>query len=101
MALHANHKGLECSYEKLVDSYATLEIAHEVVLSLIELMQPLSHTCTCSQVEIDLSSTNDCLSQESQCSIEHVIVESYDDLIVKKMINSSKRLKSFKETCMC
>jgi hypothetical protein len=34
MALQADHKGLECSYEKLVDSYATLEIAHEVVLSL-------------------------------------------------------------------
>jgi hypothetical protein len=35
MALHADHKGLECSYEKLVDSYATLEIAHEVVLSIV------------------------------------------------------------------
>jgi predicted nuclease with TOPRIM domain len=27
MALQANHKVLECSYEKLVDSYVTLEIA--------------------------------------------------------------------------
>jgi predicted metalloenzyme YecM len=50
MALQANHKGLECSYEKLVDSYASLEIAHEVVLSSVKSMQPLSHTCTCSQV---------------------------------------------------
>jgi predicted nuclease with TOPRIM domain len=48
MALQANHKELECSYEKLVDSYATLEMAHEVVLSSIKFMQPLSHTCTCS-----------------------------------------------------
>jgi hypothetical protein len=32
MALQANHNELEYSYEKLVDSYATLEIAHEVVL---------------------------------------------------------------------
>jgi hypothetical protein len=35
MALQANHKQLECSYEKLVDSYATLEIAHEVVISTV------------------------------------------------------------------
>jgi ribosomal protein L16 Arg81 hydroxylase len=28
MALQDDHKELECSYEKLVDSYATLEIAH-------------------------------------------------------------------------
>jgi hypothetical protein len=42
MALQVDHKGLECSYEKLVDSYATLEIAHEVVLSLVKSIQPLS-----------------------------------------------------------
>jgi hypothetical protein len=34
-------------------------------------MQPLSHTCTCSQVQNDLSCTNDCISQASQSSIEH------------------------------
>jgi hypothetical protein len=34
MALQAKHKELDCSHEKLVDSYATLEIAHEVALSL-------------------------------------------------------------------
>jgi hypothetical protein len=32
MVLQANHNELEHSYENLVDSYATLEIAHEVVL---------------------------------------------------------------------
>jgi hypothetical protein len=42
-------KGTHVShYEKLVDSYATLEIAHEVVLSSIKFMQPLPHTCICS-----------------------------------------------------
>jgi hypothetical protein len=62
MALQADHKGLECSYEKLVDSYATLEIAHEVMLSSVKSIQPPSHTCTCSQVQINLSCANDCLS---------------------------------------
>jgi hypothetical protein len=84
MALQADHKGLECSYEKLVYSYGTLEIAHEVVLSSVKSMQPLSHTCTCSQVQIDLSCANDCLSQASQSSIEHGLVESCDDLIAKE-----------------
>jgi hypothetical protein len=52
MVLQANHNELEHSYEKLVDSYATLEIAHEVVLSSVKSIQPLSHTCTCSQVQV-------------------------------------------------
>jgi hypothetical protein len=84
MALQAKHKELECSHEKLVDSYATLEIAHEVVLLLVKFMQPLSHTCTSSQVQIDLYCTNDCFSRASQSRIEHVLVESCDDLIAKE-----------------
>jgi hypothetical protein len=84
MVLQASHNELQHSYEKLVDSYATLEIAHEVVLSSVKSIQPLSHTCTCSQVQVNLSCTNDCLSQASQSSIEHVLVESCDDLIAEE-----------------
>jgi hypothetical protein len=65
MVLEANHNEFEHSYEKLVDSYATLEIAHEVVISSVKSIQPLSHTCTCSQVQVNLSCANDCLSQAS------------------------------------
>jgi hypothetical protein len=84
MVLQANHNELKHSYEKLVNSYATLEIAHEVVLSSVKSIQPLSHTCTCSQVQVNLSCANDCLSQASQSSIEHVLVESCDDLIAEE-----------------
>jgi chromosome segregation ATPase len=52
MALQDDHKELECSYEKLVDSYATLDIAHEVVLSSVESIQPLSHTCTSHKIKL-------------------------------------------------
>jgi hypothetical protein len=38
----------------------------------------------CSQVQINLSCTNDCLSQASQSSIELVLVESCDDLVAKE-----------------
>jgi len=41
MTLQATHKELERSYEKLVDSYAILDIAHEVVLSSVKSIQPL------------------------------------------------------------
>jgi hypothetical protein len=84
MVLQASHNELEHSYEKLVDSYATLEIAHEDVLSSVKSIQSLSHTCTCSQVQVNLSCANDYLSQPSQSSIEHVLVESCDDLIAKE-----------------
>jgi hypothetical protein len=84
MTLQANHNELGYSYEKLVDSYATLEIVHEVVLSSVKSIQPLSHTCACSQVQVNLSCANDHLSQASQSSIKHVLVESRDDLIAKE-----------------
>jgi hypothetical protein len=53
MALQARHKDLECSHEMLVESYTRLEVAHEVVLSSVKSTQPLSHTCTCSHVNIE------------------------------------------------
>jgi hypothetical protein len=54
------------------------------VLSSVKSIQPLSHTCTCSQFQINLSCANEYLSQESQSSIEHVLVESCDNLITKE-----------------
>jgi hypothetical protein len=93
MTLQAKNKELECSHDKLVDSYATLEIAHDVVLSSVKFMQPLSHTCTCSQVQVDLSCTNVCISQASKSSIEHVLVESCDDLIAKENDGLKKEVK--------
>jgi hypothetical protein len=101
MALQATHKELECSHEKLVDSYSLLEIAHEVVVSSVKFLQPLTPTCTCSLVNNEFACIKPCCSQASQSSIEHVFVESCDDLIAQEMMNSSKRLKSLKETCMC
>jgi hypothetical protein len=55
MALQATLKELECSREKLVDSYASLEIAHEVVVSSVKFLQPLTPTCTCSLVNSEFA----------------------------------------------
>jgi hypothetical protein len=46
MALQATHKELECSHEKLVDPYASLGIAHEVVISSVKFLQPHTHMHT-------------------------------------------------------
>jgi hypothetical protein len=84
MTLQATHKELECSHEKLVDSYASLEIAHEVVLSSVKLLQLLTPICTCSLVNNEFACTKPCSTQASQSSIEHVFVESCDDLIAQE-----------------
>jgi hypothetical protein len=101
MALQVDHKGLECFYEKLVDSYTTQDIAHEVVISSVQSIQSLSHTCTCSHAQINLSCTNDCLSQASQSSIENVLVESCDDLIAKENDELKQEVEKLQMTCMC
>jgi hypothetical protein len=84
MALQATHKELECYHEKLVESYASLEIAHEVVVSSVKFLQPLTPTCTCSLVNNEFACIKPCCSQASQSCIEHVFVKSCDDLIAQK-----------------
>jgi hypothetical protein len=83
MTLQATQKELECSHEKLVDSYASLEIALEVVLSSVKCLQPLTPICTCSLVNNEFACTKSCCIQASQSSIEHVFVETCDDLIAQ------------------
>jgi hypothetical protein len=67
-----------------VESYASLEIAHEVVLSSVKYLQPLTPICTCSLVNNEFACTKPCCTQASQSSIEHVFVETCDDLIAQE-----------------
>jgi DNA repair exonuclease SbcCD ATPase subunit len=60
MTLQATHNELECSHEELVYSYASLEIAHEVVLSSVKFLQPLTPICTCSLVNNEFDCTKPC-----------------------------------------
>ena len=82
--LQNDHIELLKSHEKLMDAHAMLEIAHEVVLTSVKFIEPLSHTCTCSLVNNDLSCANICVDQASQSSIEHVCVETCDDLLIQE-----------------
>jgi hypothetical protein len=62
----------------------SLEIAHEVVLSSVKFLQPVQPICTCSLVNNEFACTKPCCSQVSQSSIEHVFVESCDDLVAQE-----------------
>ncbi|KAF8657761.1 hypothetical protein HU200_059921 [Digitaria exilis] len=95
--LQANYKELECSLEKLVESYATLDIAHEVVLSSVKSITSLSHQCTCSLVINDISCSNSCCTQARQSSIEHVFVETCDDFITQENQETMQEVNVLKE----
>jgi hypothetical protein len=96
MTLQATHKELVCSHEKLVDSYASLEIAHEVVVSSVKFLQPLTPTSTCSLVNNKVACTKLCCSQASQSSIEHVFVESCDDLVAQENDELKQEVENLK-----
>jgi hypothetical protein len=82
MKLQKRHRGILCSHKKLMDSYALLESAHEVMVTMIKDSQP--HTCTCAQPSIDLSYANSCCSQAKPSSDEHVHVETCDSSIASE-----------------
>jgi uncharacterized protein YhaN len=82
--LQESHDELLCSHEKLMDSHIMLEIAYEIVVTTVKSYQPHTHKCTCTQVQSILSCANNCCSQESQPSVEHVLVEICDDSITKE-----------------
>jgi hypothetical protein len=79
MKLQKRYVDLLCSHKDLMDSYALLESAHEVMITKVEDSE--SHTCTCAPQSIDLSCANSCCSQAKPSCDEHVLVKTYDNLI--------------------
>jgi len=75
--LQGTHMELEKSYEKLVESHVMIGMAHEIMVNTVKSYEPLTHICTCSHVQIDLTCTKPCCSQASQSSIEQVFVELF------------------------
>ena len=58
--LQGTYMELEKSYEKLMESHVVIEMAHEVMVNTVKSYEPLTHTCTCSHVQIDLTCTKPC-----------------------------------------
>jgi hypothetical protein len=65
-----------------MDSYALLESALEVMVTMVKDSQP--HTCTCAQPSINLSCANSCCSQAKPLYDEHVLVETCDYFIASE-----------------
>jgi hypothetical protein len=82
MKLQKRRGDLLCSHKELMDSYALLELAHEVMVITVKDSQP--HTCTCAQPFINLSCANSCCSQAKPSCDEHVLVEICDNFIVSE-----------------
>ncbi len=61
MKLQKRHGDLLCSHEKLMDSYALIDAAHNVMVKMVKDSQP--HTCTRAPHSTDLSCANSCYSQ--------------------------------------
>jgi hypothetical protein len=82
MKLQKRHGDLLCSHKELIDSYALLESAHEVMVTKVKDSQP--HTCTCAPHSIDLSCANSCRLQAKSSCDEHVLVRTCDNLIASE-----------------
>jgi hypothetical protein len=80
--LQKRHGDLLCSHKELMNSYALLESAHEVMIITVKDSQP--HTYTCAQPSIDLSYANSYCSQAKPSCDERVHVETCDSLITSK-----------------
>jgi hypothetical protein len=72
MDLQALHMELKCSNEKLVESYAMLEVAHEVMITMIKSCQPSDNTCSYNG------------KKERQSWFELVTVEDCNDNLVQE-----------------
>ena len=46
MEIQNQHKELSCSNEKLVNSFAILEVAHEVMVTVMMSCVPINNTCS-------------------------------------------------------
>ena len=70
------HEQLKCSHESLVESHAMLEIAHEVVVTMVKSSQPHTHPLTSTPSKLNIFCANEFASQVSQSLIEHHPMEN-------------------------
>ncbi|KAG2589691.1 hypothetical protein PVAP13_5NG380581 [Panicum virgatum] len=96
VTLQGTHLELEESYEMLVNSQVSLQVAYEVVITSVTHYQPLTHTCTYSQVQIMLSCDKLCCSQAINSCGDHVVAESCDDLITEENNELKREVKELK-----
>jgi hypothetical protein len=72
MNLQTRHMELKCSNEKLVESYIMLEVAHEVMITMMKSCQPIESTCSHNG------------KKERPSWFEQVTVEDYNNDLVQE-----------------
>jgi hypothetical protein len=94
LKLHKRHGDLLCIHEKLFNSYALLESTHEVMFTMVKSSQP--HTYTCAPHSINLFCANSCCSKAKPLCDEHVLLETYDNMIESKNDELKREVKMLK-----
>jgi hypothetical protein len=75
---------LKCSHDNLQDEHTMLQVSHEVVVTSVRHLRPLTQKCTCSLNSINFVCANACCSQSQQSSVERIHVDSCDDLVAEE-----------------
>jgi hypothetical protein len=94
MKLQKRHEDLLCSHKELIDTYALLELAHDVIVTKVKDSKP--HTCTSAAPSIDLSCANSCCSQVKPSCDDHVLVETCDSFIASENDELNRENKMLK-----
>jgi hypothetical protein len=94
MKLQKRNGDLLCSHKELMDSYALLGLAHEVMITTVKDSQP--HNCTYAQPSTDLSCANSYCSQAKPSCDEHVLVETCDSLIASENDEIKREIEMLK-----
>jgi hypothetical protein len=91
MKLQKKQADVLYSHQELIDSYALLESAHEIMVTKVKDSKP--HTCTCAPPSIDLSCANSYCSQAKPPYDGHVLVELVIVLLQVKMMSSREKMR--------
>jgi hypothetical protein len=89
LALGEKYDMLSYSHNKLVDDHIMLDIAHEVVITSLNVCEP--HSCTCAHLDNISPCANPCCSKESQCLNEHQATGSKEKLLINKERNKKAK----------
>jgi hypothetical protein len=82
--MQKDYEILKCSHEDLQDVHVMLQVSHEVVVTSVKHFQPHTQECTCSPNFVNPICVNACCSQSPQSNVEHINVDSCDDLIAEE-----------------
>ena len=92
LALSAKYDMLSYSHNELVDDHIMLDVAHEVVITNLNLCEP--HSCTSAHLDNISPCANPCRSKGSECLNEQQVVGS------KRKLLGNKKQRQLRRRCL-